>query len=201
MFKYRFKDVKSRGMFFVPREGEILLSEGEERVSDFGVVLDEMTIEIAEAKEALGFFEVTWDRPICDCLYFGRVHFDLAMGDDDTEVLDRGLVEKTFLGFEVQIKFEEMVEDFMGEFVECGKIVMKKEDVIEVNDKVTLVDKVLEDMGHKGLKCGRGIAKAEGHDEGFEETELAFEGGFPFITLFDVDVIVTPMDIEFGKVM
>ena len=169
-------------------------------MSDFGVVLDEATIEIAETEEALGFFEVAWNRPIRDCLYFGGVHFDLAMGDDDTKVLNRRLVEETFLRFEVQIEFDKVTEDFMGKFVEHGKIVMKEEDVIQVNNKVTLVDKVLKDMGHKRLKCGWGVAEAEGHDKGFEETELALEGGFPFIALFDADVIVTPMDIKFCKV-
>src|SRR5258708_3498270 len=123
------------------------------------------------------------------------------MGYDDTEVLDRGLVEKTFLGFKVQVKFDKAMEDFMGKFIERGKIVIKEEDIIQVNDEVTLVDKVLKDMGHKRLKCGWGVAEAEGHDKGFEETELALEGGFPFITLFDADVIVTPTDVEFCKVM
>src|SRR5258707_11035471 len=134
-------------------------------MSDFGVVLDEATIEIAETEEALGFFEVTWNRPIRDCLYFGGVHFDLAMGYDDTEVLDRGLVEKTFLGFKVQVKFDKAMEDFMGKFIERGKIVIKEEDIIQVNDEVTLVDKVLTDMGRTRLILDVFNTEAESPDK------------------------------------
>jgi hypothetical protein len=78
---------------------------------------------------------------------------------------------------------------------------MEHEDVVQVNDKVLLVDKVREDGVHKGLESGRGIAEAKGHDEGFEETKGAFKGSFPFIAFFNVDVVITPVNIKFGKIM
>ena len=77
---------------------------------------------------------------------------------------------------------------------------MEHKDVIEVNDEVTLVDKVLKDGIHEGLKGGRGVAETKSHDEGFEEAFLALKGGFPFIALFDTNVVVTPADVKLCKV-
>ncbi len=30
---------------------------------------------------------------------------------------------------------------------------------------------------------------------------MAFKGGFPFVTMFDTNVVVTPVDIEFHKIV
>jgi hypothetical protein len=91
-------------------------------------------------------------------------------------------------------------EDDMGQRMEVWKVIIKHKDVIQVNDKVLLVDKVGEDSVHKGPKSGRGIAEAKGHDEGLKKSEGALKDGFPFITFFNVNVVVSPSDIEFGKV-
>jgi hypothetical protein len=85
--------------------------------------------------------------------------------------------------------------------MEIGKVIMKHEDVIQVNDKVLLVDKVREDSIHEGLESGRGIAEAEGYDEGFEEAKGAFKGSFSLIAFFNADVVVTPLDIKFSELM
>ena len=88
----------------------------------------------------------------------------------------------------------------MGKFMEVGKVVVEHEDVVQVDYEVFLIDKVVEDIVHKGLKGGWGVAEAESHDEGFKETKGAFEGGFPFVALADTDVIVTPADVELDKI-
>ena len=63
-----------------------------------------------------------------------------------------------------------------------------------------LINKVVEDRVHEGLKGGWGITEAESHDEGFKESKGAFEGGFPFVALADMNVIVTPADVKLGKI-
>jgi hypothetical protein len=64
-----------------------------------------------------------------------------------------------------------------------------------------LVNKVGEDGVHKGLESGGGIAEARGHNKGLKESEGALKGSFPFIAFFNVNVVITLTDVEFGKVM
>ena len=66
---------------------------------------------------------------------------------------------------------------------------------------MSLVNKIGKDRVHKGLKSGKGIAEAKGYDKRFEESKGAFEGSFPFIAFLNADVIVTPTDIEFCKIL
>jgi hypothetical protein len=49
------------------------------------------------------------------------------------------------------------------------------------------------------LECGRRVAESEEHDCGFVEPERCFEGGFPFVSFLDPDVVVSPSDVEFGE--
>ena len=77
---------------------------------------------------------------------------------------------------------------------------MKDEDVVEVDDKVVLVDEVGKNGIHKGLEGGGGVAEAEGHDEGLEEAKGAFESGLPLVAMLDANIVVAPTDVELCKV-
>jgi hypothetical protein len=54
---------------------------------------------------------------------------------------------------------------------------VKDEDVIKVNNNVTFIDEVAEDRVHERLK-----------------------GGFPFVTLLETNVIITPADVKLCEV-
>ncbi|KIJ06958.1 hypothetical protein PAXINDRAFT_91198, partial [Paxillus involutus ATCC 200175] len=58
---------------------------------------------------------------------------------------------------------------------------------------------VLEDMIHQCLECRRGVAKSKEHDIRFEESMGRDKRRFPTITWFDLNVVVSPSDIEFRK--
>jgi len=77
---------------------------------------------------------------------------------------------------------------------------MEQEDIIEIDYKVTCINEVSKDVVHERLECSGGVAEAEGYDQGFEESEGAFESGFPFIAFANADVIIAPMDVKLGKV-
>jgi hypothetical protein len=96
--------------------------------------------------------------------------------------------------------FLEAGQDIMGKDMEIREVVMEEQDVVEIDDEVAGVNKVRKNRVHKRLKGGGGIAEAEGHDKGFKEAKGAFEGGFPFIAMFNTDVVITPADVEFGKI-
>jgi len=50
-------------------------------------------------------------------------------------------------------------------------------------------------MIHHGLERGRAIGETEKHDKGFKQSFVGNEGSFPFITFFDLDIIVPPSNI------
>jgi len=51
------------------------------------------------------------------------------------------------------------------------------------------------------LKGGRGIAETEEHDDRFIETGLSNKGCFPMIVRMDKDIVISPSDINLGKVL
>ena len=54
-------------------------------------------------------------------------------------------------------------------------------------------------MIHPGLE-GRGrVHEAEEHHQGFIQPPVSYKGGFPLVTGFDLDVVVSPSDIELGE--
>src|SRR6267154_2551850 len=77
---------------------------------------------------------------------------------------------------------------------------VEEENIIKVDNEMAFIDKVRKDGVHKGLEGRWCVAEAEGHDEWFKETEGAFEGCFPFVTVSNTDVIVTPADVELCEV-
>ena len=88
----------------------------------------------------------------------------------------------------------------MGEFMEIGKVVMKHEDVIKVDNKMLLINEVGKDRIHKGLKGGWGVAKAKGHYQGFKKAEGAFKGGFPLVTFMDTNIVISLVNVKFSKI-
>ena len=88
----------------------------------------------------------------------------------------------------------------MSELVEGSEVIMEDEDVVEVDNEVTLVDEIGKNGIHKGLKGGGRVAKAEGHDEGFEDAKGALEGGLPLIAMLDANVVVASTDVELCEV-
>ena len=99
-----------------------------------GVVLDEATVKVAEAKEGLEFFNCLWLGPLGDARDLSRVHTDASFRDNDAEVFDGGLIEGTFFGFEEEVVFLEAGEDVVGEGVKELQGGVEEENIIEVDD-------------------------------------------------------------------
>src|SRR5882762_7253320 len=77
---------------------------------------------------------------------------------------------------------------------------VEKENIIEVDNEMSFVDKVRKDGIHKRLKGRWCVTKTEGHDKWFKEAERALEVCFPFVTFANTDVIVTPADVKLCEV-
>src|SRR5258707_14775732 len=72
-------------------------------------------------------------------------------------------------------------------------------EVVHVNRHPSLSDFSTEDHIHHHLKGGGGVGQPEEHDRRFEEPFWGEERHFPFVPLFDVNVVVSPTYIEFGE--
>ena len=73
------------------------------------------------------------------------------------------------------------------------------EQVVHVNDKPSFRNHIAKQIVHKMLKSGWGVSKAKEHYCGFKEPFVGDEGSFPLISIFDLDIIVSPSDIKLSK--
>ena len=80
-----------------------------------------------------------------------------------------------------------------------GRVRRVDEEIIHVNDKPSFCNHVAKGIIHKVLKDGRGISETEEHHSWFEESLMGNEDGFPLMSILDLDVIVSPLDIKFGE--
>ena len=73
------------------------------------------------------------------------------------------------------------------------------EDVIHVAYGFVLINKGTEDVVHHGLEGSWRVAQPEEHDEQLKESTVRGEGCLPLISLFKLDVVEPPTEIQRGK--
>ena len=83
----------------------------------FREVFDEPSIEVGEPKEGLHLLLVRQSGPLGDTGDLDWIHRDGVVGDDDSEVLDRGFLEFAFVGTEVKLMFLQKLQDAAGDFL------------------------------------------------------------------------------------
>jgi len=84
----------------IPVPSLVGTSEVEEGPGDGGEVPDEATVEVDEAYESLYVSPVLWGGLIVDSSNLNRVHLDLVLRDDQSEVLNPLPIELTLLQVE-----------------------------------------------------------------------------------------------------
>jgi hypothetical protein len=159
------------------------MSEGS---GDFRVAIDELMIEVGEAKEGLNVLDFPQFWPIEDGLHFVFSHAESVRGKDVSEVFHTVPVEFAFPGIGIQAMLPESAEDFFDMLFVLGHIVRVDQDVIEV-DNDTDVEEVAKDVIHELLKGRRGIGKSKGHYQPFKRAIASAEGSLPFFTFCDVN--------------
>ena len=78
------------------------------------------------------------------------------------------------------------------------------EDIIHIdNDVCTMLQvfnvQVMEDVVHHCLEHAGGICQTEEHDQQLEQAVFCLKCSFFLISSFNLDVIVSPMDIKLGE--
>ncbi|SRR5258707_11987019 len=71
--------------------------------------------------------------------------------------------------------------------------------IVHVDGHPPLSNFSAEDHVHHHLEGGRGIGQPKEHDHRFEESFWGKECHFPFVSLFDTDIVVSPTYIEFSE--
>src|SRR5260370_32569861 len=71
--------------------------------------------------------------------------------------------------------------------------------VVHIDQHPSLGDLSTKDHVHHHLKGSGGIGQSEEHNRRFEEPFRGEECCLPLVSLFDVDVVVSPPYIEFSK--
>ena len=71
--------------------------------------------------------------------------------------------------------------------------------IIHVDFEPFLTYHISKDMVHKCLKGGWSIGKSEKHDCQFKKAFWSDECSFPLVFFLNPDVVMAPLDVEFGK--
>ena len=113
-------------------------------------------------------------------------------------------MEETFFQFEVQAVFGRQGQDVSDS---CSVVpivgMCGNSYIIHVNANGSTKEFVLsydraKDVVHHCLEGGWGVSEAKEHDSWFIEAVACFEGGFVFVALLDVDIVIPPMDVQFS---
>ena len=71
--------------------------------------------------------------------------------------------------------------------------------IIHVDLKPLFCYHIGKDMIHECLECGWSVTEAEEHYSGFKESEGIDEHCLPLIGFMDANVVIPPLDVEFGE--
>jgi hypothetical protein len=137
-----------------PYKGHIFLGEVVKRPAYLGEVLDKASVEIGKPDETPDFFKLCRWGPILNGLYLDWVHGNFAGADDQSKVVNMGLLEFIFLRSEVKVVFFETSKNFINNFpmfVESGAL---NKDVIQIDCNFAFSNQICKDSIHQCLECG-----------------------------------------------
>ena len=117
-----------------------------QRSSDLAEVPDEAPVEVDEAQELLYAPLVARGLPLSDDDDLGRVGPDLPFPDDDTQVVDRGLLEDALLLLEAEPMLLQSRQDPVHQLSVLEWVIGKYKNVVQVDHDMPLVDQIPQDV-------------------------------------------------------
>ena len=94
----------------------------------------------------------------------------------------------------------ESLEYMSGAFMMESYVILGVDShVVHVYFQPLLREHISKDVVHESLEGGGSVAKSEEHDGGFKESHGGDESSLPLIFLLNVNVIISPTDVEFGE--
>ena len=95
--------------------------------------MNELPIEVGEAKEGLNVFNLLRFWPLLDNFDFLISHCQAEVCQDISEEFNRISVPFTFIGFGVEAMFPEVLEQFVDVVLVLFEIVRIDQDIIEID--------------------------------------------------------------------
>ena len=80
-----------------------------------------------------------------------------------------------------------------------GSVRRVDKEVVHVDNKPSFCNHITKGVILQLLKDGRGIGKTEEYYGWFEESLMGDKSGFPLVSIFDMDVVISPTDVKFGE--
>src|SRR5467141_218764 len=177
--------------------GGTLAGKMRKRNCDFGISVNEMTVEVGETEEGLNILDFPRFGPILDNL-------DLIWGHG--EAFRRQHVSEVFAGSDVELAFvcmgkksvsAESSEYFLNMSFVLGNVVGINEDVVQIDDDYD-VNHIREDGIHESLKSCWCISKPFRNYQPLEGTITGSEGSLPFVSRCNPDKMIRVPEVDFG---
>src|SRR5467141_1376018 len=152
-----------------------------ERNGDFGISVNETTIEVGETEEGLNVLDLSGFRPSLDDL-------DFVLGHG--EAFGRQHVSKVFAGSDVELAFVctgkksvsvESAKYFSDVSLMFDNVVRVDEDVVQIDNDYD-VNNVREDVVHKPLESRWSISKPFRHYQPLKRSIASSECSLPFVS-------------------
>jgi hypothetical protein len=143
-----FEYVKSSLLGGAPNKGHILLGEVVKQPAYLREVFNKAFVEIGKSNETPNFFEFRGWYSISNGLYLNWVHGKFAGSDDQSEVVNMGLLEFAILGLEVEIMFFEMPKNFVDNLPMFVESSAPNEDIIEIDCYFSFSNQICKDGIH-----------------------------------------------------
>ena len=71
--------------------------------------------------------------------------------------------------------------------------------VVHVDHEPSFCNHIAKGVVHEPLKGGRRIGETKEHYGWFKESFMGDEGGFPLVSILDMDIVISPVDVKFGE--
>jgi len=107
--------------------------------------------------------------------------------------------ELTLFRLDKESSFLEFLKDFadlLPMFLESARIDQDVIDITNAEDIKIFANSII----HESLGGSRSIGEPKGHNEEFKQSIPSPEGGFPFVTFLNSDLVKASSEIESGKV-
>ena len=78
-------------------------------------------------------------------------------------------------------------------------IVGVDEEVVHIDNEPSFSNHIPEGVGHESLESGGGIGHAKEHNHGFIESPVGNEGGFPLVSILDLDIVISLLHVKLGE--
>ena len=93
-----------------------------------------------------------------------------------------------------------MLQDETDLLIQVCQGVSSDSEIVHIDNEPSFLNVIGEIEVHECLKGQRRSTKAEEHHHEFKQPKRCDECSFPFITFFDMNVVVPLLYVEFGEV-